>query len=89
MFKVKYKSDSKVERFKTIAKEREMWHRLVSPVVPLHQFKHLAYAVQKDMLIHQMDVVTACLNGILEEEICMSQPEGYIKPGDEQLVCRD
>ena len=31
------------------------------------------------MLIHQMDVVTAFMNGKLEEERYMTQPEGYIK----------
>lgn len=36
----------------------------------------LAYAVQNDMLIHQVDVVTAFLNGKLDEEIYMEQPEG-------------
>ena len=39
----------------------------------------LAFAVQHDFLIHQMDVETAFLNGKLEEEIYMQQPEGYRK----------
>ncbi len=36
----------------------------------------LAIAVQNDMIVHQMDVVTAFLNGLLEEDIYM-EPEGY------------
>ena len=40
------------------------------------------------MIIHQMGVVTTFLNGKLEEEIYMRQPEGYVKPGSENLVCR-
>lgn len=48
----------------------------------------LPFAVQNNLHVHQMDVVTAFLNGHLEEEIYMKQPEGYIKPGQEHLVCK-
>ena len=35
-----------------------------------------------------MDVKTAFLNGDLEEEIYMEQPKGFVKPGEEHLVCK-
>ena len=35
-----------------------------------------------------MDVVTAFLNGKLDEEIYMQQPKGYIRFGEEHLVCK-
>ena len=48
----------------------------------------LSYAVANKMIIHQMNVTTAFLNGVLEEEIHMCQPEGFVQPGSENLVCR-
>ena len=38
------------------------------------------------MLIHQMNVVTAFLNGKLEEENYMEQLDGYICPGKEHFA---
>ena len=40
----------------------------------------LAIAAFYDYEIWQMDVKTAFLNGFLEEELYMMQPEGFIDP---------
>ena len=96
VFKVKYCSDGKIERFKArlVAKGYAQkygidYDETFSPVVRFSSIRALlAYAVQNDVLIHQMDVVTAFLNGNLEEEIYMEQPDGYIQPGKENLVCK-
>lgn len=49
-----------------------------SPVVRYTSIRFLmALAVQYDLGIHQMDAITAFLQGDLDEEIYMEQPEGY------------
>ena len=96
VFKLKHDVDGRVERFKArlVAKGYAQkygidYDEIFSPVVRFSSIRFLlAFAVQHDFLIHQMDVETAFLNGKLDEEIYMQQPEGYLKPGEEHLVCK-
>lgn len=48
----------------------------------------LALGAAMDLEIHQMDVKTAFLNGELEEDIYMDQPQGFGQDGLEHLVCK-
>ena len=45
-------------------------------------------AVLEDWHIHQMDIKSAFLNGMLDEEIYMEQPQGFIVTGMENKVCK-
>jgi hypothetical protein len=48
----------------------------------------LSLAAHYDLELHQMDVATAFLNGDLDVDIYMEQPEGFIVPGKEYMVCK-
>ncbi|KAL2240722.1 UNVERIFIED_CONTAM: Retrovirus-related Pol polyprotein from transposon TNT 1-94 [Sesamum indicum] len=47
----------------------------------------LAIVVWYDYEIWQMDVKTTFLNGFVEEDIYINQPEGFTSVGEEQKVC--
>ncbi|KAK8696315.1 hypothetical protein V6N13_001451 [Hibiscus sabdariffa] len=48
----------------------------------------LAIAAFHDYEIWQMDVKTAFLNGKLEEDVYMTQPEGFVTPRNATKVCK-
>ncbi|CAI7886729.1 unnamed protein product [Closterium sp. NIES-53] len=85
LFKIKSDADGKIERYKSrlVAKgyqqkEKVDYKELFAPVVKLTTLRTLlAGAAIKGWVVKQMDVTTAFLNGVLEEEIFMAQPEGF------------
>eukprot|EP00253_Pinus_taeda_P027469 PITA_27469 len=48
----------------------------------------LSIAAQNKWRVYQMDVKSAFLNGVLEEEVYVEQPLGYEKKGEEHKVCK-
>lgn len=47
----------------------------------------LALTAEHDLELEQLDVKTAFLHGELQEQIFMTQPEGYKVPGKKDHVC--
>ena len=92
----KLKPDGSIEKFKArlVAKgfkqkEDIDFFDTFSPVTKVTSIRLLiAIAAIHNLMIHQMDVKTAFLNGDLEEEIYMDQPEGFTMPGNEHKVCK-
>ena len=48
----------------------------------------ISLAAKHDLKLHQLDITTAFLNGELNEDIYMKQPEGFEVKGKEHLVCK-
>ncbi|KAF3671469.1 putative tyrosyl-DNA phosphodiesterase 2-like [Capsicum annuum] len=83
----KYKARLVVKGFKQ--KESLDYFDTYSPVIRITSIRMLiALAAVYGFEIHQMDVKTAVLNGELEEEIYMEQPEGFVVLGKENKVCK-
>jgi hypothetical protein len=96
VLKKKLRSDGTIDKYKArlvakgyTQKEGEDFFDTYSLVARLTTIRVLlSLAASHDLLIHQMDVKTAFLNGELEEEIYMDQPEGFVVKGQEGIVCK-
>lgn len=93
LFKIKHGANGEIEKYKArlVAKgfsQRQGfdYNETYVPVAKLTTLRTmLSIANQEKLMIHQMDVKAAFLNGNLDEEIFMNQPEGFTTGN---LVCK-
>ena len=95
VFKIKHDENGDAERYKcrlVVQGYKQAqgidYHETFAPVARFGSIRTLlAIAAKRKMYVHQMDVHTAFLNGTLDEDVYMSQPEGFEVEGKEDVVC--
>ena len=96
MFRNKFNEDGQVTRNKArlVCKgyaqvEGIDFDETFAPVARMEAiWMFLTYACSRKIKVHQMDVNSAFLNGKLEEEVYIEQPEGFLLSEKEDYVCR-
>ena len=96
VYKIKHDGEERVQRYKArlvaqgyTQKRGAYYDETFSPVITMESLRTVVgLAARNGLKLHQLDVTAAFLNGGLEEEVFMQQPEGFILKGQEQLVCK-
>lgn len=96
VYKLKQKSDGSIERYKArlVAKGFDKLSGLdytetFSPVIkPATVRVVLAIAVHFNWSIRQLDISNAFLHGQLQEDVYMTQPQGFVHPDFPHHVCK-
>jgi len=96
VFKTKYNQDGTIKKHKARLVARGHTQRkgidyedVFAPVARYETIRALlAMAVECEMHVHHMDVVSAYTQGNLEDETYMEQPKSIEKNSDENMVCK-
>lgn len=96
VMKIKQNSDGSIERYKArlVAQgfTQQPYVDYKETFASVAKFASLrailAIAAIEDLEVHSMDISNAFLNGDLEEEVYLKQPEGFAVPGQEDKVLR-
>ncbi|KAL8112473.1 hypothetical protein AgCh_019977 [Apium graveolens] len=96
VYKVKKDANGQVVKHKAciiakgyIQQQGRDFDELFAPVTRLETVRLLlALAAKNSWEVHHLDVKSAFLNGEIQEEVYVTEPEGFMKKGNKQLVYR-
>jgi hypothetical protein len=95
IYKIKHATDGSLEKYKArfvaigfSQKEGEYYDGTFAPVTNYTSIRSIIdIASVMGWKLHQMDVKTSFLNGVIEEEMYIEKPQGFVIHGKESHVC--
>ena len=96
LFKIKHAADGSIEKYKErfvargfSQKEGIDFEETFAPIARYTSIRTIiALATKMKWKLHQMDVKTAFLNGVIKEEVYIEQPQGFEVEDIKTHVCR-
>jgi hypothetical protein len=96
IYKIKHAADDNIEKYKARfvargfsqreGKDYDETFALVAKYISIRSI--IAITSAMGWKLHQMDVNTAFLNDVIEEEVYIEQPQGFVIHGKESHVCK-
>jgi hypothetical protein len=96
IYKIKHAADGSIEKYKArfvargfSQKEGEDYDETFALVARYTSIRSIiSIASVMGWKLHQMDVKIAFLNGVIEEEVYIEKPQGFVIHGKESHVCK-